>query len=328
MLHGYSESRNLEFPNHTEPEHLVVLPEQDQSPQSVHLLHMPDSTKRYQTNQYILFGGLGTIYPTMRSPQAKEGKHGDYTFDVIHPNNIDIDHTATSEDDLNWICHSYEMTVKEILMKWPNKKEALFNELKWDSEVTTNEKRLASKLKINEIWFTWYKKENEKWVRLEGVAWKYGKCVFDKIKHPYWDWEGETNYFTYDVETKGKKPVSEDEIRNSMIFGEPMNVSAERVYHNHFDKPRKPFKFMTHEGLKTMVYDETSRIEQSLWLQDNVNVRGRQITELANTAKGKNVFSTESGLTAEDVAQIDMADPNSDILIDGNLGQVHTYIPI
>jgi len=258
---------------------------------------------------------------------SEEGKHGDYTFDVIHPNNIDVDHTATSEDDLNWICHSYEMTVKEILMKWPNKKEALFNELKWDSEVTTNEKRLASKLKINEIWFTWYKKENEKWVRLEGVAWKYGKCVFDKIKHPYWDWEGETNYFTYDVETKGKKPVSEDEIRNSMIFGEPMNVSAERVYHNHFDKPRKPFKFMTHEGLKTMVYDETSRIEQSLWLQDNVNVRGRQITELANTAKGKNVFSTESGLTAEDVAQIDMADPNSDILIDGNLGQVHTFIP-
>jgi len=258
---------------------------------------------------------------------SKLGKSGDYTFDVIHPNNIDIDYTATSEDDLNWICHTYEMMVKEVLMKWPDKKEALFNELKWDQNVEQSEKRLATKIKINEIWFTWYKKENDKWVQLEGVAWKYKNVVFDKIKHPYWDWEGETNYFTYDVETKGKKPLSEEEVRNSMIYGEPLNVMSERVYHNHFDRPRKPFKFMTHEGIKTMVYDETSRIEQSLWLQDNVNIRGKQITELANTAKGKNVFSTESGLTAEDVAQIDMADPNSDILISGDLSQVHTFIP-
>ena len=47
-----------------------------------------------------------------------------------------------------------------------------------------------------------------------------------------------------------------------------------------------------------------------------------------NINGGEYYLSTESGLTAEDVAQIDMADPNSDILIDGNLGQVHTYIPI
>jgi hypothetical protein len=76
-----------------------------------------------------------------------------------------------------------------------------------------------------------------------------------------------------------------------------------------------------------MPYDETSRIEQSIFLQDNVNIRGKQITELAALAKGKNVFSTDSGLTVNDVALIDMADPNTDILVDGDLSKVHNYIP-
>ena len=59
--------------------------------------------------------------------------------------------TAINEDDLNWICHTYELTVKEILMRWPNKKEALFNELKWDQDIEPSEKKLATKLKIEEI---------------------------------------------------------------------------------------------------------------------------------------------------------------------------------
>lgn len=258
---------------------------------------------------------------------SEKGRDGDYKFEVIHPNNIKIDHTASCEDDLNWVCHTYERTVKQLLMRWPDKKEALFNELKWDQEIEQGEVKMATKLKISEIWFTWYKKEDKKWVKLEGTAWKYRKVVFDKIKHPYWDWDGETKLFTYDVETKGKKPAEETDIRNAMMSGDMSGISQGKVYHNHFDVPKKPFKFMSHEGLGTMVYDETSRIEQSLWLQDNINVRGRQITELANLARGKDIFSTESGLTADDVAQIDMADPDSDILIDGDLSKVHTHIP-
>lgn len=261
---------------------------------------------------------------------SERGKNGDYLFNVIHPNNIDVDHTATSADadDMNWICHTYELTIKEILMRWPKKKEELFNSEGWDLSVDQDEKKMATKLKVSEIWFTWYRKENEKWVRVEGTAWKYKRVVFDKIKHPYWDWEGETKLFTFDVETKGKRAVGQDEIRSSLINGYGItNLSAEKIYHNHFDSPRKPFKFMSHEGLGTMPYDETTCMEQSLYLQDNINVRGKQITELAGLAKGKNVFSTDSGLNAADVSLIDMADPNTDLLVDGDLGKVHTFIP-
>ena len=106
---------------------------------------------------------------------------------------------------MNWIAHYYELSVKEILMRWPKKKDDLFNQLKWDLEVLPSEEKLASKLKIAEIWFTWYKKENDKWVKLEGVAWKYKKVVFDKIKNPYWDWEGETRLFSFDIETSSRK---------------------------------------------------------------------------------------------------------------------------
>ena len=258
----------------------------------------------------------------------EKGRNGDYVFENIHPNNIEIDHTAVDLEDMNWIVHYYELTVKEILMRWPNKKDDLFGELHWGDVDSENEKKMATKLKIAEIWFTWYKKEGDKWTRIEGTAWKYGKCVFDKIKNPYWDWEGETQLFTYDVETKGKRRVEEDEFRTAFTYGiEIPNLAEEKVYHNHFEVPRKPFILMTYDNIGLTPYDETSRIEQSQFLQDNVNIRGKQITELAGLSKGKNVFSTESGLTAADVAAIDMADPNTDLLVDGEIDKVHRFIP-
>jgi len=260
----------------------------------------------------------------------EKGRLGDYIFENVHPNNIEIDHTSPSNnpEDMNWIVHYYELSVKQALMRWPNKKQDLMEELKWTEADIESEKKLATKIKIAEIWFTWYKKEGDQWVRLEGTAWKYNNCVFDKIKNPYWDWEGETRLFTYDTETQGKRRVSEDEVRAAMGFGmEIPNMSAEKIYHNHFDTPRKPFILMVHDSLGLTPYDETSRIEQSQFLQDNINLRGKQISEIAGRSRGKEVFSTEAGMTTEDVAALDMTDPNTDILIDGEIDKVHRHIP-
>ena len=257
------------------------------------------------------------------------GPDGDYRYEAIHPYDIDVDHTASSNDTdgMNWVAHHYPLTVKEILMRFPDKEAELKQELKWGEDNKSEEKKLASTIKITEIWFTWYKKEGDKWERVEGVAWKYRSVVFDKQKNPYWDWEGEKQLFKYDVEL-GKVPVEEADLRGSIMMGQPIpGLKQETIYYNHFRDPRKPFYFLGHNQLGMGPYEETTRIEQSILLQDNVNVRGKQITELSATAMGKLVFSTMSGLNAGDVAQIDMSNKDQDILIDGNLRDVYSYIP-
>jgi len=261
---------------------------------------------------------------------SERGKLGDYVFENIHPDNIDVDHTATSNnpDDMLWIAHHYDLTIKEILMRWPSKKNALFDELKWEKDQTVSEKKMASKLRISEVWFTWYKKEGEEWVRLEGVVWKYKRLVLDKVKNPYWDWEGDTILFKYDVETGKKVKAEETDLRNAFLFGDTgLGLDQQEIFYNYFSNPKKPFIFMGYEQLGKQPYDETSRIEQGIYLQDNINIRGRQITDMANSAKGKSVFSTESGLNAADVEEIDMGNPDQDILVDGELNKVYSFIP-
>lgn len=258
---------------------------------------------------------------------SEKGKFGDYRFESIHPHNIDVDHTASSNDaqEMEWIVHHYELSLKEIIMRWPEKKTELFTQQGIDSD-QADEKQMATKLRISEVWFTWYDEKEGEWERIEGVAWKYKKIVFDKIKDPYWDWEGEDTLFTFDNET-GKRKVTDNEMRDSMMTGVPVpGLVSEKVFHNHFGRPRKPFIFVSHDQWGLQPFDETTRIEQSILLQDNINLRGQQISSIANLALGKNVFSTESGLNAEDVEEIDMWDPFQDILVDGEITKVWAKI--
>ncbi len=61
-------------------------------------------------------------------------------------------------------------------------------------------------------------------------------------------------------------------------------------------------------------------------MQDNVNKRGRQIGEMNDRAKGKHIWSTESGLTKKDIEEMDMEDPDEDCLADGDVNNVHKFI--
>lgn len=256
----------------------------------------------------------------------EKGKLGDYKHEAINPENIDIDHTAltANADEMQWVAHHYELSVKDCLMRWPSKKDVLFKELGWTTGETRKEKKLATKIKITEVWYTWYEKKGEEWEQIDGVAWKYKKLLLDNIKNPYFDFEGDEVLFTHDPE---KRQLKEGELRGSMLSGTPLNISAEKVYYNHFDKPRKPFTFMVYDQLGLMPMDETSRIEQTIYLQDNINKRGSQISDIAERSHGTNVFSLDSGLDKKDVERIDPADPDQSILVGGDLSKVHKHIP-
>ena len=259
------------------------------------------------------------------------GKDGDYNFKVVQPDNIIFDHTAATNnpEDMSFIAEIVEYSVKEIVMRFPDKEDEIYKELRstgifTDVNNQNTEAGMNSKVKIWEIWFTWYDKVQKEYERLEGVAWYYNKLVLKKMKNPNWDWEGEKILFSYN------KQVDENSLRDSIfaqMFGMGDQFQTQKVFHNHFDNPQKPYYLMGYDQWGKQPLDETSIIEQALYLQDNVDKRGKQITEMLDRARGKHVFSTDSGLKKEDIEELDMANWNEDLLVDGAVDQVHAFIP-
>jgi len=261
----------------------------------------------------------------------KSGDDGDYKFRTVHPENIIVDHTSASNDvvDMDFVAEASERSIKELCMQFPNKKEELLM-LEGIPIDNPDETRMASKIKIWEIWFKWYKETRDsetnksKWETIYGVAWKYKTLVLGKMKHPYWDWQGKKRLFKYDI-SGNKEELTEEEIRR-LLFGEEMETEQETYYHNHFKDPQFPYYFMGYEQWGDSPIDMTSRIEQVLYMQDNINKRGRQITEMNDRAKGKHVFSSESGLTKQEVEAMDMDNPDEDVMVKGRVSDVHGFI--
>jgi hypothetical protein len=256
----------------------------------------------------------------------------DYQFESIHPDLIDVDHTCPTNnaDDMQFVSQIVPLTVEEVVMRFPSAKEKFYEGLKADGLMVGEEptwKELATTINIREVWFTWYKKKsNTEWERVEGVLWKYKHCILKKMKNPNYDYEGESRYFSYDEEGN-KSELSEVEFGQILETGMlPENVQEERVYHNYFRRPRKPFYFFGYDQWGKQPYDETSRIEQNIQNQKSLDKRGKQIEETLNN-RGHNVFSKEAGLTSADVEDLDMADPDTDLVVDGNVNDTHKYIP-
>lgn len=87
----------------------------------------------------------------------------------------------------------------------------------------------------------------------EGIVWRYGAIILGKMRQPYFDYD------------------------NPRL--------------NYFDRPRKPFILVSYANLGDTVYETTSDFEQGVPLNRIVNKRRRQITEIADRAIPKMVFS-------------------------------------
>lgn len=264
------------------------------------------------------------------------GKHGDFVFEWRHPKNIILDMNAVDKDVENheYIGEYLQLSAAEWMMRFPDKADALMNELGWSEEDKKDKMRFATPVRGIEFWFTYFDKRTNpitnqiEFTKINAVLWKYKNVIFKVMKNPNWDWEGETNYFTYEGFEKIKKEVSLEELQAQMLEGTMIpNLQAEKVYKNYLKNPLKPYIIIGYEQWGEAPIDMTSEVEQAILLQDNYNKRGRQITEQGDRSKGKHVFSSESGLTKADVQEMDMSDPNQDLWVDGDITKVHTFIP-
>jgi len=244
-----------------------------------------------QSTRHLLVFMLGVIKYRW-DPTQDQG--GEIEYDYVHPEDILIDPRTNGKDNPRFVIQYLEEPLKVILAKFPKKKDEMFNVL---GIKAGTQNQLMSNIRYEEIWFTWYDDDG---TPFEGVAWKYQHVVLAKIKNPNWDYMG----------------------------GEKANLvgDVEFKYNNFLPRQAKPFIFMNYLNLGRRTIDDTSLIQQNISLQDTVNKRGRQITQLADTANGKWVASV-SAFDSQDMARLVNDDPTQTILVNGRPADSITRVP-
>lgn len=230
---------------------------------------------------------------------TEKGMDGDYEFLNVYPTNVVWDHQCKTHnaDDMRFVAEFAELTLKEICMMFPKKKDEFLDYLglqsAYQGKDMRSQKMMASTLSICEVWFHWYKDttiEGEtKWEKVNGVVWKFGTFVLGKMRNPYFDYEGKIHFFSKEVKEKGLP--TEQELMDMLFAG---SQQPDRVYYNYFKNPRKPYFFMVYESLGKDPIDETNRVEQILYFQDHINQEGTQIIQMNEQSAGKAVANSEA----------------------------------
>jgi hypothetical protein len=276
------------------------------------------------------------------------GKNGDFKFINVHPNFIVLDHHAKTNDadEMEIIIETFPTTVQGLFMRFPAKIAELKEELKKDG-VNLDDKEtwkdLATEVNAQEVWFTWYKKKDTKdsvkdptltvsepgvkWEKVEGTIWKYKNVILDKMLNPNFDYVGEDSYYIKDnpQDPEAKRELKPEEMLMMMMTGNYQGIQKEKIYHNYFDKPRKPYFFFGYDQWGEIPYDETSRIEQNIRNQENLDDISKRIIEKLKQ-RVKHFWSKESGLKSGDIQKMDMENPKLDALVEGDLSKVHKNI--
>ena len=233
----------------------------------------------------------------------------DYEFINVHPTKVIFDHKSISNntDNMRFFAEWAEMTLKELIMMFPNKEKEIKNEFGYSEEGDNPESQLASSVKVWEVWFDWYDKAEGGWKKISATVWKYKDLILKKLKNPYFDFDGEETIFKKEPEEV--RPATEEEIYSMILSEKDEDFETRRVYKNYFKFPRKPYFMMVYEPSGLHPISETSRIEQVLKFQDAVNVNGRTIQDMNIRSRGKHIFDTNS-INQEMIDQLDLYNPD------------------
>lgn len=256
------------------------------------------------------------------------GTNGDIEYKNVLGEDLVLDAFSDTNESsgMDMIAERLHVSLKEMIVRFPDKEKDILKAaekdgIKQQEDEKVPEKSLATIVHPWEIWFTWYDKVGDKWEKIEGVAWKYHKEILHKMKDPNWDWGGEKRLFSY------KDLLTEEKAREAVINNEEIpGFREEKVYRNYFKQPEKPYIFMVTDRLGKTPISASSRIEQLILMQYTLDERGKIIAEKLKN-RTKNVFSKDGGLKAEDIEEMDLNDPDEDLLVDGDVRRTHGTIP-
>lgn len=121
----------------------------------------------------LYFGRL-LVIKAFWDPTIGEG--GDFNFRAIDPRNVRIGRYARNERESEFIIEEIEDNLCAVIERFPSKRDELMKKYGLLDEVELYTKNPDVKYK-------------EAWIQ-EYVIFKLDTLVLDKIKNPYWDWDG------------------------------------------------------------------------------------------------------------------------------------------
>lgn len=258
-----------------------------------------------------------------------------YKFIPLNPANIVLDNTVVDPDDARFIGEYVDTTLEEIIMRFPKKADEFLSyigtEKKFEGDWKKSRKKMATPIKILEVWFKEYVKETnpetgeENYKQITAVVWKYKDVILGKMKHPFWDYNGTTRYFK--MEEEEKKELTQEEIMKIVFDDEnDENVISQKYYANYLKSPEFPYYIMRLNNTDSCLIDITTDYEQIIGHQDSINRQGIQIDEMNARTVGVHVFSADA-LEKSDIENLDPRNFNEAIVVPGReLGKVHTHI--
>lgn len=175
----------------------------------------------------------------------------DFTFELLLTENVyfgkgsKVPHDGYTIDGSDMVMQWVEEPVKVVMAKFPNSANELMQRLAAQNK---DKNKLPSHIRYMEVHFTWYDDQGKP---IEGVCWKYQNLILDKMKQPYYNYNGDNNFF---------------------------------------DRPHKPYILFSYQNRGRSVYDSTTTVEQAVPINRVVNKRSRQITEINDRVVPKLAF--------------------------------------
>ena len=182
-----------------------------------------------------------------------------FTTETVRPEKIGIDPRATSLGNCEFMYELMEDKIGDLIEEYPKKKKEII--AKYGSD------RMKSKIRYIEFWGgggEWFVK-------------KLGNIILDKGKNPNFD---------YGSDVKGKE-------------GEEEYEPAKEGTYNLFKKPQFPYLILNVFNLGKNLYDDTSLVELSISLQDAINKRKNQISDLTDEKK-KMIIASSKAISKEE----------------------------
>lgn len=158
-------------------------------------------------------------------------------------------------------------TIGDIIKRFPDKQSEVKRTLGFIPDVELPKSVLDSPTEYLEIWTD------------DMVGWKWRDTALGISKNPHFDRVGKE----VEIPT-GRTKI--DEFGNQV----PETVK-QKVYFNHFKRPKMPFIFLTYWNRGIHLLDDTTLIEQGIGSQDWINKRKRQIGMNADSTNGTWVSS-------------------------------------
>jgi hypothetical protein len=225
----------------------------------------------------------------------------DYDVKVVDPRKVRFSKNATNEEESEFAIEKIDdKKLMDLLTLFPKSKDAIMKKVG-----LTDEQAVVNNPAVEyfEVWIG------------DGVFWTFRGEVLDKIKNPYYDFEGllltpdetarlrQTEQLTNGTEVPAmngrrrrqvfSKFKEEQETRNAEA-DTPEGASKYEAYlYNHFDKPRKPYIFGTIFEVGDQPVGETTLIEQVAPLQENLDKRKRQIADNSDMVNGITKVDTD-----------------------------------